>query len=186
MNAEPLTLCLLISAEDAPLRSFPEPRHVRRAEIKELHADGTPRNLHAARWSLDGSHAYADLAAEASTHIYSSDPPEWMTYWRLRFEPISGAELPEIEPVVRTLRRVTRHTDKLTERYGPPPTFGQYVARLADALRITTALRIVTPSDCYPDSEYARMTPAEAGAWMDRAETEWRDAHPIAPKVGAA
>lgn len=188
MNAEPLTLCLLVSAEDQPLRSFPsEPRHVRRAAIMRLDPDGTPRNLSAGSCSrFQASAAYADLAAQADTHVYSASPPEWLTYWRLRFEPTLGAELSELEPVIVTMRRVSRQLDKLTERYGPPATFGQYVARLADALRITTALRTITATGWLPDSEYATMTPADAGAWLDRAEDTFRAAHPIPPKVGAS
>ena len=180
MIAEPLTLCLLVSADDRPRPWTNSPDLTRRAAILELHADGTPRNITAGSCWHDERAAYADLAAEARTCLYNGTERH-MTYWHLRFEPINGAELAEIEPVVRTLRAVTRRLDKLAERYGPPPTFGQYVARLADALHITAALRAVnTPpgSWTYTDAEYATMTPAEAGSWLDRQDNEWRAAHP--------
>jgi hypothetical protein len=190
MSAEPFTLCLLVSIDDRPRPYQTEPDHTRRARIMTLDPDRTPRNIDAGSCHYDDRAPFADLAAEARTVYYDSSDPasRHMTYWRLRFEPVSGAELAELEPVLGTLRRIDRHLAKLAARYGPPATFGQYVARLADALRIRIALRQSAPS---PDgrlntAEYLTLTPAEAGEWLDRADDQWRAAHPnTAPERAA-
>ena len=182
MSAEPLTLCLLVSSDDAPRPYQTEPDLTRRARIMALDPDGTPRNITAGSSHYDERAPYADLAADAKTYLYNSaDPtgPRHQCYWRLRFEPVLGAELSELEPVMVTMRRVQRHLDKLAARYGQPQTFGQYVARLADALRISIALRRTGGrADWLSDGEYATMSPADAGEWLDAEDRRWRERHP--------
>ncbi len=153
MQPDTLTLCLLVNSDDT------------RARYDTYRTERQP---------------FADLAAEATTSPYPySGPQRYTTAWSLKYEPCIGATAAEMEPVLRTMRRAERHLDKLTARYGPPSTFGGYVARLADALGIEIALRALTDSSGWlTDAEYADMSPADAGGWLDREHERWTAANP--------
>ena len=103
--------------------------------------------VHWVEWNQDHDHAtrytYRDedsYGLEYGAAIYRGKTERGS----LGFSRVYSSEK-QVETMWRTVEKVRRHTRRLTERYGQPATFGQEVARIADALGIKHIL--FTPNE---------------------------------------
>lgn len=152
----------LTTATDANAWSSFGPTLRVRAVPLFLTPDG-PRNPDADYPNTDpAAAALADLQCEASLDASAvrdyddarlfGGSPEYRSPYRV--------DLARAEIMTATLRRIERHTDKVAAKYGPPDTFGAYLARFADAIGARAVIRYAEPVTTY-HGDFQRWTPAD-------------------------
>ncbi len=94
---------------------------------------------------------YDDLVVRAQAHMKSGDAEfyGWSVVYRQPYE----VNLDRAETMVKTLRKVNRHMEKLTTKFGSPQNFAEYVGRVADALGAASDNPFGVPSTMYPDGQ---------------------------------
>ena len=98
---------------------------------------------------------------------------------------IHTLDLRKAEASAKTLRTIEKRMAKLYERFGNAPTFGQYVARVAECIGASGIVAQQGPSRgwSYSDSEQRIMTLADGVYYIDRLVYAWQ--HPEKEKETA-
>jgi hypothetical protein len=144
-------------------------RHIVRAV--ELADDGPPRNLRPEDpYQDDTARPYAGLAITAQADRNPEPTAEGLAYsyaWRVGIASDDPVILQNAAALVSTLRTVDRALARDRERYGMPPTFGAYVARIASALRLPIVAGESGPDGTYAGGEWREWTPGDAVDLVD-------------------
>src|SRR5262245_11096572 len=101
----------------------------------------------------DGSYTYPDITHSTSRNTGSdkvnglyldcfrvtsqgnhSDDHRHLYGWECRYQEPYAVDLRQAEGMYKTLTTIEKRLEKLAEKYGRPTTFGQYLARVADAI----------------------------------------------------
>lgn len=118
------------------------------ASPKWLSNGNKPRNFGMNEWDNPKNQLLANLEA----YIYAGTPKQW----DLEYRDIFSADLREIKRMAKTLEKAQRFLQKKIDQDGYPTSFGQYVARVAQAFGIKTILFYGdhSASSNYDDSTY--------------------------------
>jgi hypothetical protein len=154
MTPEPVRLALLITTDPTERRDYWRAS----LAVVTIAEDGTPRNLSDGYGRRTHPDQLADLVIEAQADPTSADLYGWRTAYRSPY----AVELADAEAMTKVLRGIARHLDKLTARYGAAPDFPTYVARVAEALKITDYLTTTKRAEWYSDGLYRTMDTADA------------------------
>jgi hypothetical protein len=101
--------------------------------------------------------------------------PAYTYAWRLGLEPhCFVAVVPALVATLATLRRAERALARDATRYGPPATFGAYLARIATALAVPIMTGTAGSDGFYSSGQWAEWAPGDAVAVIDRWVAEWR------------
>jgi len=110
-----------------------------------------------------------DLCATAQADASdAADNPGRSYGWAVEYRPYS-VSLYDAERMVKVLRRIDASMRRAADKYGDAPTFGAYVARLADALGAS----IVGPAPAAWGTRYRTYTGRDAAAWIDGRVYAW-------------
>jgi len=121
--------------------------------------------------------ALNDLVIEASI---ATDMESTTYAWGVAYLQPYHLDLYRARAMVKTLETVQRKLDRLTARYGEPADFGQYVARVAEALNATTIAFDQQPSTTgtWSRGEYRFRPVGEAVGTINHAIFNWHERYP--------
>jgi hypothetical protein len=129
-TSSPRRLAFLLDAqvEDA-VRSIDQAAHLSlTARIVELNDDGNVRNI------LESDDAgLADLVVQARA---AADMGPGTYGWAVEYLQPYAVDLPRAQAMARTLAKLQRGMGRLDERLGHPESFGAYLLRVAEVLRV--------------------------------------------------
>jgi len=95
--------------------------------------------------------------------------------WSIEYRQPFSVSLHDAERMTATLRGVAVKLAKLDDKYGPPATFGAYVARVGDALGINEFVIPRSPeADVRMGDSWRVGNAADAVAWLDGQEHAYR------------
>lgn len=113
--------------------------------------------------------------------VYAQSNTKWdnageLYAWCVEYRDTFTIRLEIAEEMVKALRMVARKMQRLDDKYGPAKTFGQYVARFADAVGATSAVRQDGGNGhCYSENYYQVGTVKDAVYWLDWQEHTWKE-----------
>ena len=139
--------------------------------------DGSPRNLIGSTYGPDADPLYGLMITAQADRRPPADTGVQPYGWRFGFAPFlpdSPARPSEVAAALGTLRRIARALDRLDTRYGQPATFGQYVARIADALGLPVMTGHASRDGWYSGGDYVTWTSGEAVSVLDGWTAEHR------------
>jgi hypothetical protein len=79
--------------------------------------------------------AYEHLEVTAASYEYDHQRRP-ISYWELHYKNVYRLGLQDAEIMVKTLRSLERKLESAADKYGRPETFGMYVQRVCEALKI--------------------------------------------------
>ena len=103
---------------------------------------------------------YSDLAMRGHYSPSSSAHRACWVGWPVEYSKPYSVGLEFAELMVKTLRRIRKHFDKLNERFGYAPDFETDAVRFADAVGATVIIRKLKDGGSgwsYDDSQYDRF-----------------------------
>lgn len=104
--------------------------------------------------------------------------------WSVEYREPYTVDLQRAEQMVKALRQIGRRQDKVHELIGRPATFGQYLARAAQALSVTTVLverfehRNAPYRSVGDEERYIRCTVSQAARVVDDLVAAWHAEYP--------
>jgi hypothetical protein len=135
-------------------------------------ADGSPRNI-TVLFDLDYPQNLADLRIRCQNDRDNAARGSHAYGWTVEYHEPYTVDTRRAATMHRTLAGIERALARLDAKYGPPSTFGAYVLRVADALRIDRFIVPVRQADRYPDGEYRYPDAAAAAYHLDAQDREW-------------
>lgn len=112
----------------------------------------------------------------ASSQGCSSDTPRNLYGFTVDYRDVYSCDRHYAEGMAKTLKTIERRMAKLADQYGRPVTFGQYLARLAAAVKATAFVfteRDVRGRSSYSEREHRITTVASGIGQVDRLTDQW-------------
>ena len=148
-----------------------------RAELVTVADDGSPRNILHSTYAGDPLAPFVGIAATAQADR-DPEPYKANAYgWRFGFagDGLGDPVAPDIlTKVLGTLRKAERRMAAAEARYGRPQTFGQYIARIADALGVRVMFGRAGSDGNYVSGYWYTVTPGESVMTIDGWVAEFR------------
>jgi hypothetical protein len=112
----------------------------------------------------------------------SNDAPRSLYAFSVRYQTGGGVDRQDCERMLKTLTTIEKRTDAVTEQFGHPGTFGQFVARIAAAIKADAIVvsRGKSTGWSYDDNQQRIMSIADGIYHIDGIERAWRDEFAIA------
>jgi len=140
-------------------------------EARAIHLeDGKVRNIRSSLMEEDSG--FADFVVSARANL---DMGERTYGWKAEYQDTYTVDLQQAQAMAKHLTKVERGMAKLTERYGYADTFGAWMLRVADVLKIKQFMAWRSPPQSwgYDSGDYFVMQPTAAAYFFDEAERDF-------------
>ena len=102
---------------------------------------------------------------------FENEQGQWLG-GSVEYYDLYAVDIGRAEVMLKTLRQIRQHLDRLNTRFGHAENFGQFAIRVADALGIETIVKESKHnSGRYDDNDYVIGNIGDLAYWLDSAKT---------------